>query len=381
MIPYGRQSLSEDDVRAVVEVLRSDWLTQGPLVDRFEKTVAGYCGARDAVAVSNGTAALHLACLALDLGPGDWLWTVPNSFVASANCGIYCGASVDFVDIDPRTYNMDVEALEAKLRSATDTGRLPKVVVPVHFSGHPSPMERIGELSRSYGFRVVEDATHAIGSTYGGRPVGACTHSDLVVFSFHPVKIVTTGEGGMIATNDADLAAKLRQLRHHGVTRDPERMVQEVDGPWYYEQTALGFNYRITDIQCALGVSQMQRLDEFVTRRNELARRYEERLAGLPLEWQAAPEGGRSAFHLFVVNVDAARRREVFVKLREGGVGVNVHYIPIHLQPFYRQRGFGPGDFPAAEAYYRRALTLPLFPALTEVEQDVVVERLAAALG
>ena len=261
MIPYGRQSLSEDDVRAVVEVLRSDWLTQGPLVDRFEKTVAEYCRARDAVAVSNGTAALHLACLALDLGPGDWLWTVPNSFVASANCGIYCGANVDFVDIDPRTYNMDIEALEAKLRSATDMGRLPKVVVPVHFSGHPCSMERIGELSRRYGFRVIEDATHAIGSTYGGQPVGACTHSDLVVFSFHPVKIVTTGEGGVIATNDAGLAAKLRQLRHHGVTRDEEQMAQEVDGPWYYEQTVLGFNSRITDMQCALGVSQMRRLD------------------------------------------------------------------------------------------------------------------------
>jgi UDP-4-amino-4,6-dideoxy-N-acetyl-beta-L-altrosamine transaminase len=381
MIPYGRQSLSEDDVRAVVEVLRSDWLTQGPLVDRFEKTVAEYCRAGDAVAVSNGTAALHLACLALDLGPGDWLWTVPNSFVASANCGIYCGASVDFVDIDPRTYNMDVEALEAKLRSATDTGRLPKVVVPVHFSGHPCSMERIGELSRRYGFRVVEDATHAIGSTYCGQPVGACTHSDLVVFSFHPVKIVTTGEGGMVATNDADLAAKLRQLRHHGVTRDKEQMAQEVDGPWYYEQTALGFNYRITDMQCALGVSQMQRLEEFVTRRNELARRYEERLAGLPLEWQAAPEGGRSAFHLFVVNLDAAIRRDVFIKMREGGIGVNVHYIPIHLHPFYRGRGFGPGDFPAAEAYYSRALTLPLFPALTEAEQDEVIGRLTAALG
>jgi dTDP-4-amino-4,6-dideoxygalactose transaminase len=274
-----------------------------------------------------------------------------------------------------------VEALEAKLVSATDTGRLPKVVIPVHFSGHPCPMERIGELSRAYGFRVVEDASHAVGSTYGGQPVGACTHSDLVVFSFHPVKIVTTGEGGVVSTNDADLAAKLRQLRHHGVTRDPKQMAQEVDGPWYYEQTTLGFNYRVSDIHCALGVSQMQRLDEFVTRRNELARRYEERLAGLPLEWQAAPEGGRSAFHLFVVNVDAARRREVFVKMREGGIGVNVHYIPIHLHPFYRRRGFGPGDFPAAEAYYRRALTLPLYPALVEADQDRVLEQLTAALG
>jgi dTDP-4-amino-4,6-dideoxygalactose transaminase len=242
-------------------------------------------------------------------------------------------------------------------------------------------MARIGELARAYGFRVVEDASHAIGSTYGGQPVGACTHSDLTVFSFHPVKIVTTGEGGAIATNDAEIAARLRQLRHHGITRDPERMSREADGPWYYEQTELGFNYRVTDIQCALGVSQMQRLEEFVTRRNRLARRYEERLAGLPLEWQAAPERGRSAFHLFVVNVDADRRHDVFVRMRETGVGVNVHYLPIHLQPFYRARGFGPGDFPAAEAYYRRALTLPLFPALSEADQDLVVQRLGAALG
>lgn len=381
MIPYGRQSLSEDDIRAVTEVLRSDWLTQGPLVDRFERTIADYSEAREAVAVSNGTAALHLACLALDLGPGDWLWTVPNSFLASANCGVYCGASVDFVDIDPRTYNMDVGALEQKLRRATDSARLPKVVVPVHFAGHPCPMKRIGELAGKYGFRVLEDASHAIGSTYGGQPVGACTHSDAVVFSFHPVKIVTTGEGGVVVTNDAEIARRLRELRHHGVTRDRARMVHDVDGPWYYEQTVLGYNCRISDIHCALGVSQMRRIDEFVARRNELARRYEEQLDGLPLEWQAAPEGGRSAFHLFVINVEAEIRHDAFVKMREGGVGVNVHYIPIHLHPFYRSRGFGPGDFPAAEAYYRRALTLPLFPALNEADQDVVVRRLAAALG
>jgi UDP-4-amino-4,6-dideoxy-N-acetyl-beta-L-altrosamine transaminase len=379
MIPYGRQTVSDDDIREVVEVLKSDWLTQGPTVDRFEGLLAEACGSKEAVAVANGTAALHMACIAADLGPGDRLWTVPNSFVASANCGIYCGASVDFVDIDPRTFNMDPRALEMKLHRAADDGRLPKVVVPVHFAGHSCPMERIGQLAAQFGFRVIEDASHAIGGSYDNEPIGACPHSDMAVLSFHPVKIVTTGEGGAITTNDPDLAARLRRLRHHGVTREPTSLSRSDEGPWYYEQTELGFNYRITDLQCALGASQLKRLRPFVARRNELALRYQEKLADLPVEWQAAPDG-RSAFHLFVINVDAERRRELFVGMREAGIGVNVHYIPIHLQPFYRERGFGPGDFPAAERYYARAITLPLFPALKEAEQDQVVDTLSSLL-
>jgi UDP-4-amino-4,6-dideoxy-N-acetyl-beta-L-altrosamine transaminase len=347
MIPYGRQSISEDDIAAVVEALRSDFITQGPAIERFERTVAEYCGAEHAVAVSSGTAALHVACLAADLGPGDTLWTSPNTFVASANCALYCGADVDFVDIDPATYNMSVEALEAKLEQAEAEDSLPSVVIPVHFAGQSCDMARIGELAERYGFTVIEDASHAIGGRYRGRPVGSCEFSSMTVFSFHPVKIVTTGEGGMVLTNDAELAERLRTLRTHGITRDPATMTRASDGPWYYELIELGNNYRMTDIQAALGASQMTRVDEFVTRRNELAERYRRAFEGLPVRWQQQTDGIRSAYHIFVIELEQHDRAEVFDSLRAAGIGVNVHYIPVHLQPLYRERGFQPATSPA----------------------------------
>lgn len=384
MIPYGRQDISEDDIAAVVAVLRSDWITQGPAVPAFEQAIAAYTGARHAVAVSNGTAALHLACLALGLGPGDRLWTVPNTFVATANAGLYCGATVDFVDIDPRSYLMSVAALERKLELAASAGALPKIVVPVHFAGQSCDMRAIQGLSRRYGFRIVEDAAHAIGADYLDGKVGNGRYSDITVFSFHPVKIVTTGEGGALTTNDPVLAGRLSELRSHGITREPERMQGPSEGPWYYQQVELGLNYRITDIQAALGVSQMTRLDDFVARRRHLAARYDGKLADLPLitPWQS-PDS-RSAYHLYPIQLRLERlrvsRREVFDALRAAEIGVQVHYIPVHLQPYYRTFGFKEGDFPAAERYYAGTVTLPLFAALTEAEQDFVIERLSAIL-
>jgi UDP-4-amino-4,6-dideoxy-N-acetyl-beta-L-altrosamine transaminase len=384
VIPYGRQTITDDDVAAVVEALRSSHLTQGPAIDRFERAVADYCGAEHAVAVANGTAALHLACLAMDLGPGDRLWTVPNTFVASANCALYCGADVGFVDIDPHTYDLSIGALETKLALAAERGLLPQIVVPVHFAGRPCEMATIGRLADAYGFRVLEDASHALGGRDGGHPIGSCEHSAAAVFSFHPVKIVTSGEGGMVVTNDAGLARRLRRLREHGITREPAEMSREPDGPWYYELATLGYNYRITDLQAALGTSQMKRLDEFVTRRRALAARYRERLAGLPLRLPDDAGNGRSAWHLYVVRIDRSRvsrtRREIFERLRADGIGVQVHYIPVHLQPLYRRLGFEPGDCPQAEAYYEEAITLPLFPAMSEGEQDLVVAALERAL-
>lgn len=377
MIPYARQDICEADVQAVVDVLNSDWLTQGPAIEAFERAVAEYCGAKYAVAVCNATAALHLSALAANLGPGDWLWTSPNTFVASANCARYCGAEVDFVDIDPRTYNLSVTALAEKLEQARKSGKLPKVVVPVHFAGQPCDLEGIAALSREYGFAVVEDASHAIGGRYQGLPVGACQHSDMTVFSFHPVKILTTGEGGMVLTNREDLYQKLVLLRSHGITRDAAMMQGEPDGPWYYEQLALGFNYRMTDIQAALGISQMRRLDEFVGRRRLLAQRYDELLADLPLTLPWQHPDGLSAFHLYVIRVASASggkdRRRVFDELRSAGIGVNVHYIPVHLQPYYRQLGFADGYCPEAEHYYREAITLPLYYGLGEGPQERVV--------
>jgi UDP-4-amino-4,6-dideoxy-N-acetyl-beta-L-altrosamine transaminase len=379
MIPYGRQDISEDDIRAVTEVLRSDWLTQGPAIERFEQQVAQYCGARYAVAVSNATAALHIACLAAQLKPGGVLWTSPNTFVASANCALYCGASVDFVDIDPHTCNLSVDALERKLAQAQRDGVLPDVVVPVHFAGQSCDMARIHALARDYGFTVIEDASHAIGGRYRDTAVGSCAFSDMTVFSFHPVKIVTTGEGGMVLTNSPELVERLRLLRSHGITRDPALMEGEPAGAWDYQQVTLGFNYRMTDLQAALGVSQMRRLDAFVARRQQLADRYDSLLDGLGLVLPGRDAQASSAWHLYVVRVPGERAR-VFDTLRGLGIGVNVHYIPVHTQPYYRRLGFRDGDYPAAEQYYRAAITLPLFAAMTEAQQDEVVAALKQAL-
>ncbi|MBZ0159611.1 MAG: UDP-4-amino-4,6-dideoxy-N-acetyl-beta-L-altrosamine transaminase [bacterium] len=380
MIPYGRQEISQADIDAVVDVLRSDFLTQGPMVPRFEQAVAAKVGATYAVAMNSATSALHIACLALDLGPGDRLWTVPNTFVASANCGRYCGAGVDFVDIDPATWNLSLPRLQEKLFQAKQGGRLPKVVVPVHFAGQPTEQEAIWELAKEFGFKVIEDASHAIGASRRGEPVGSCRWSHITVFSFHPVKIITTGEGGMALTNDEELAWRMGMLRTHGITREPERMTRPPAGPWAYEQQALGFNYRMTDIQAALGVSQLARLEEWVKRRNGLASRYDERLQGLPLRLPTVRPENYSAFHLYAVRikpeVPKKTRREIFENLRAAGIGVNVHYMPVHLQPYYRDLGFKPGQFPEAEAHGEETITLPLYPTLTDTQQDRVVDTL-----
>ena len=381
MIPYGRQDITPKDIEAVRDVLTSDFLTQGPAVPRFEAAVAQAVGARHAVAMNSATSALHVACAALDLGPGDILWTSPVTFVASANCGLYCGATVDFVDVDPVTANLCPDRLEARLLAAEAAGRLPKVLVPVHLTGLSCDMARIGALARRFGVRVIEDASHAIGARYDDAPVGTCAHSDITVFSFHPVKIVTSGEGGMAVTQDETLARRMARLRSHGITRDPAEMTHDPDGPWYYQQIELGWNYRMTDIQAALGVSQMDRLHAYVARRNALADAYDARLAGLPLVRQGRMAGALSAFHLYVVRVAADRHRAVFEGLRARGIGVNLHYIPVHLQPHYRAMGFGPGDFPEAERYYSEAISIPLFPAMTEADQDAVVAALTAELA
>ena len=375
-IPYGRQDISQADIDAVVEVLRSDWITQGPAIERFEKLVAEYCGAKYAVAVSSATAALHIACLAAGLGIGDILWTSPNTFVASANCGLYCGADVDFVDIDPHTYNLSVEVLEQKLARAELEGKLPKVVVPVHFAGQSCEIERILALSRKYGFTILEDASHAIGARYQDNPVGSCLFSDMAVFSFHPVKIITTGEGGMVVTNREDLYEKLIRLRTHGITRNPELMQGESHGLWYYQQLELGFNYRMTDIQAALGASQMQRLDEFVSRRRHLAARYNQLLSDFPLVLPWQHPDTESSWHLYVIRLKldeiGKTHRQVFEELRQAEIGVNLHYIPVHTQPYYQNLGFKWGDFPQAEQYYQEAISLPIYYGLSDENQDQV---------
>jgi len=384
-IPYGKQSITQSDIDAVVAVLQSDWLTQGPAIERFEQAVTTHTGATHGVAVNSATSALHIACLALGLGPGDWLWTSPNTFVASANVGLYCGAQVDFVDIDPRTYNLSVESLAAKLVQAEVDQRLPKAVVPVHFAGQSCDMAAIHQLAQRYGFAILEDASHAIGATYQGKPVGCGHFSDLTVFSFHPVKIITTGEGGMVVTHRSDLYEKLIRLRTHGITREPHLMTEPSHGPWYYQQLELGLNYRMTDIQAALGASQMNRLDAFVARRRKLATRYDAMLEGLPLTrpWQH-PET-QSSWHLYVVRLQLNRlsktHRQVFEALRQAGIGVNLHYIPVHTQPYYQAFGFQWGDFPQSEQYYREAISLPLYYGLTETDQGRVVQTLREILA
>ena len=407
MIPYGRQDISQDDIDAVIEVLRSDWLTQGPKVPEFEQAVANYCGTNHAVAVNSATSALHIACLALDLGPGDWLWTSPNTFVASANCARYCGAQVDFVDIDPRTYNMSADAIAAKLAQAEKNGRLPKIAIPVHFAGQPCDMPAIHALSQQYGFKIIEDASHAIGASYADIPfssavnarsskaamrqsmkqikVGSCTHSDITVFSFHPVKIITTGEGGMAVTNNDELATRLRRLRTHGITSDNTLMQPRPDDEiWNYQQIELGFNYRMTDIQAALGLSQLSRLDDYVARRHAIANRYDAKLAQLAVTtpWQSAQT--YSSYHLYPIRINEAKakksQRQLYDALWKSGVAVNLHYIPVHRQPYYGNLGFKAGDFTEAELFHREVISLTMYPALTDSDITTVIEALAKAL-
>ena len=385
MIHYGRQDIDASDIADVVETLQSAFLTQGPAVEAFEAAVARYVGAEHAVSANSATSALHIACLALGVGPGDLVWTTPNTFVASANCARLCGADVDFVDIDPDTLNMCPERLAEKLAEAEKTGRLPKVVIPVHFSGRSANMRAIGALREKYGFAIIEDASHAIGGRYENAPVGGCAHSEIAVFSFHPVKIVTSGEGGMATTNDAALAEAMQLYRSHGVTRDPKFMQGPPDGPWSYQMVGLGLNYRLTDIQATLGSAQMRRLDAFVERRNVLAGQYRKLLAERPVILPPPVSDGISAWHIYVIELEPKRavvnRLDAYNGLRARGIGVNVHYYPVHLQPYYRALGFKPGDFPHSEAYYDRTLTIPLFAAMTDAEQLTVASALQEVLG
>lgn len=386
MINYGRQDISEDDIEAVVRVLRSDFLTQGPAVPSFEKSVCDFTGAAHAIAVNSATSALHIACLALDLGVGDWLWTSPTTFVASSNCALYCGARVDFVDIDPKSYNMSVERLAEKLAIAEKTGTLPKVVVPVHICGQSCDMQRIAALAERYGFRIIEDASHAIGGSYDGRPIGECRYSDITVFSFHPVKIITTGEGGMCVTNDAELAARLRRYRSHGITSDPALMSPRSEGEiWNYQQIDLGFNYRMTDIQAALGNSQMVRLEEFVDRRQAIAGRYDRAFADCDVVTPWQHPATRSSYHLYVVRVPeragASEQSRVYEYMYEHEIHVNLHYIPVYRQPYYERMGFPAGYCVEAERYHREAISLPMYAALSDAQQDEVIGRVRAIAG
>lgn len=381
MIYYGKQCIDEQDINAVIEVLKSDFLTQGPAIEKFEKAVAEYCGAKYAVAVTNATSALHIACKAAGLGEGDTLWTSPVTFTASANCGRYCGADVDFVDIDNDTYNMSVAALKEKLEK---TEAKPKVVVPVHLAGQSCEMEEIHKLAQQYGFTVIEDASHAIGADYKDAKVGCCKYSDMVVFSFHPVKIITTGEGGMVLTNNEELYKKLTLYRSHCITRDPALMTKESDGPWYYQQIGLGFNYRMTDVQAALGYSQLTKVDKFVARRRQLAARYNELLKDLPVKLPYQNLETNSSWHLYLVRVDFSKvnktKTQVFAEMKEKGVCLNLHYIPVHTQPYYQNLGFKNGDFPVSEKYYEEVFTLPLYYSLTDKQQDYIVNALKEVL-
>ncbi|WP_215407918.1 UDP-4-amino-4,6-dideoxy-N-acetyl-beta-L-altrosamine transaminase [Vibrio gigantis] len=384
VIPYGKQDINQQDIDSVLDVLKSDFLTQGPQVPAFEGALIEHTGTSYALAVNSATSALHIACLALGLGQGDWLWTSPVTFVASANCGLYCGAKVDFVDIDPDTYNMCPIRLEKKLIKAKAEGKLPKVVVPVHLCGQPCDMAAIGKLAKEYGFKLIEDASHAIGGRYQEQPIGNCEYSDITVFSFHPVKIVTTAEGGAALTNSKELADKMALLRSHGITRDPELMRGESHGGWYYQQIDLGFNYRMTELQAALGVSQMKRLNEFVSARHELAQGYYTKLNNLPVTLPYQLPDTYSGLHLFVIRLKlddiSLSHQQVFDALRERGIGVNLHYIPVHTQPFYQDLGFSEGEFPESEQYYREAISLPMFHGMTEAQQEIVVQMLTKVL-
>jgi UDP-4-amino-4,6-dideoxy-N-acetyl-beta-L-altrosamine transaminase len=383
MIRYGQQDITQADIDAVIEVLTSVNLTQGPNIPQFEQSVIAHTGAKHAVAVNSATSALHIACLALELGPGDWLWTTPNTFVASANCALYCGAKVDFVDIDPRTYNICPKKLEAKLIEAAKVGRLPKIVIPVHLCGQPCDMQAVHALGQKYGFKIIEDASHAIGGKYQNEPIGNCRYSDISVFSFHPVKIITTAEGGMALTNCDGLATRLGLLRSHGITRDPALMTHSMDGPWYYQQVALGYNYRMTDMQAALGVSQMTRLTHYVAMRHQIAQRYNTLLADLPMTLPWQHPDSYSAYHLYVIRLQLEKTSvthlQVFETLRAQGILVNLHYIPVHTQPYYQKMGFKAGDFPQAESYYAEAISIPMYPTMTEAQQDEVVAALREA--
>lgn len=372
-IPYARQHISDSDVQAVVDVLRSEFLTQGPAVPAFESAVAAYCGVAHAVAVNSATSALHLACLALDVGPGDWVWTSPITFVASANCALYCGARVDFVDIDPRTYCLSADRLAEKLEQAARERRLPKAVVTVHLGGQSCDMAAIAALGRRFGFTIIEDASHALGGRYRGEPIGCGRYSNITVFSFHAVKLITTGEGGMAVTNDGALAKRLQRLRTHGITRQADEMVGEPHGPWYYEQTELGFNYRLTDIQAALGRSQLTQLDRFVTRRREIARRYDEAFRSLPVVTPSQHPDGASAWHLYILRFSPVTHTEAFAALRAAGINVNLHYIPVYRQPYYTRWHYDAAAFPEAERYYAEAISLPMFAGLTDDQQERVV--------
>jgi len=383
VIPYGKQNISENDINSVIEVLKSDFITQGPCISNFETKMCEYTGAKYSVAVNSATSALHIACLALGLEEGDYLWTSPNSFVASSNCALYCGAKVDFVDIDLENHNMSVDALEKKLKLAKENNKLPKIVIPVHFSGASCDMKGIYELSKEYGFSIIEDASHAVGGSYENSKIGSCEYSDITVFSFHPVKIITTAEGGLAFTNSDKLKDMMNLYRTHGVTKDSSKYTADFDGPWKYEQVGLGFNYRMTDLQAALGISQLERLDSFISRRRELVAYYNEKLSGINgLILPSSEQISNSSWHLYVVRIeDGSRRLEVFNKLREMNIGVNVHYIPIHLQPHYRELGFRKGDFPISEHYYEGCITLPMYPDLTFDQIDYISECLRKVLS